>query len=318
MLAPVSLFVLLTLAAPPAKGPAAAPPAPGLAEVLVKEAGGPVLLVAAPDGLVAQTPEGRVVRRLTTGAVDGAALDAARDLVWLTGDGKLGVVDLRAPEPALVPIATGLPPDVPFRVRREKLRKAPAYAVGSAQGREDDWVELVWGARPAVRMETLGIWEDEGPKPALQLVGAAWLKEQRERPARPARGDAPAPASFDETARVAPPATLASCEEPTLCGRSAPFGARGWRLVLTSHECGDFCYIGCLLWDPAAKRWAVPDERLDWVEGPANTGSCGPYLFDPAATRWAIGEALCAATGDCRPLGGRAVGWLPPGPRAGE
>jgi len=329
MLHPVSLLVLVALAAPPSSktpppppppAPAAAPAPPTLAEAIVKAAGGPVLLVATPAGLEARTPDGRVVRRLTSGPVAQAALDPALDLVWLSGEGRLGVVDLRAPTGApdapamVVPIATGLPPDRPFTVQRARFRKQPASFVASSDGREDDWIELAWGARPAIRAKTLGMWEDEGPAPSLAIVGGAWLKAERERPARP---DRPAPRLVDAALRVAPPATLASCGDADLCGQAAPFGPGGWRLVLTSHECGDFCYIGCLLRDPASKRWAVPDERLDWVETPANTGSCGPYLFDPAQTRWAVGELLCSAAG-CTELGGRALGWLPPGPQVGH
>jgi hypothetical protein len=292
-----------------------APTAPALADTLPAAAGGAVLIVATPAGLAALSPDGEVVRQLTAGPIDQAAMDPVRDLVWLAAGGSLGVVDLRAEQPVLVPIARGLPKDAPFRVKRGKLRKERAYVLSSSDGREDDWVELAWGPHSSLRLGTLGLWEDEGPKPDLQLVGAAWLKDQWQRPPRPS---AAAHVSFDAKSRAPRPKDLSVCEEESLCGTSAPFGARGWRLLVTTHECGDFCYTGCLLWDPAAKRWAVPDERLDWVENPATTGSCGRYAFDAAGTRWAIGARVCRADGPCRELNGRALGWLPPGPTVGE
>src|SRR5215470_15012521 len=89
-------------ATPPAATPQppATPPPPGLRDSLLARAGKtPVYLAFGEAGVVASAVDGAWSVTLVDGQVDGAALDSAQDLLWLTRAGRLEVLDLREPAP---------------------------------------------------------------------------------------------------------------------------------------------------------------------------------------------------------------------------
>lgn len=312
----VALSATRTAAAPtpaPASNPTKSPPpvAKALADALRAEAGGKaVALVARADGLVAMAPGGSWTKTLFAGPVASAVLDDGLELVWFLSRGSLYVLDLRATEAKPVVIATGLTEDIPFSVLRTR-KTAGDGGLASTAGRDFAWTVLTWSAKPALGRESLD--GEEGAPPGAKLVGAAWLRAELGREAKRRPAGKPHPA----LPAVALPEGIGECEDPELCGSALPFGPTGHQLVVVTHSCGDFCYVQCLLYDPAKRLFGVPPVPATWSAAPEEFGSCEGYFFELAGPRFLFGTSACEPKTGCQDLGGTALGWLDGSHRVG-
>lgn len=287
-----------------AASPGAAVAAPvSLYDALVAEAGDAVAFVAASDegAVVAATPD-RVLRTLVPGA-DGAHYQWDLDLIWARRGDDLVVLDLRQPDPEPVAIASGVP-DAPVFIDG----KMATFIDG---GGAPEYLTLEWSARPALGLElSFGEIINDETAAAIEkaeLVGRDWLVAQA---GRAPRTDSPGPA---ETSKGAGP--VGSCDDDDLCGLAVEFGASGWQLYISAHQCGDYCHSSCLLFEPGAARVALPRAVPTWSSMPTEEGgaSCGPYYFDPSGAVYAHGDEVCRVGEGCVRVGGVVLGLLRPG-----
>ncbi|MDB4977147.1 MAG: hypothetical protein JWN48_5488 [Myxococcaceae bacterium] len=254
-------------------------------------------LVETDDGkLLVRTRAAHDARMLAQN-VDAVLHQPALELVWFRQGEQLAVIDLRQLTAAPVIVASGMP-----EVSRLSIAH-PAETSRTNDGCDLPYVALRWAEPP----ELEALLDDA---PALQIVNFPWLLEQRTRAVR----DVPEPHPLGPP-RVRLPAKVASCEERTSCGMTAPFGAQGLQLVQVLEEMGGDCWMrGCLFRDPVHSRFATPPMGTTWGAADATTaGPCGPYLFDRAQTAFLVGRKLCKVEGECIELDGDGVGWLRPG-----
>lgn len=235
---------------------------------------------------------------LVPGQVDAAAWDSAQELLWFTKGATLHVIDLRDPQRTAVPIAEKMP-DGGFAVTGVSTADSGTSYAGL-------YPILVLGAKPKIDPGSGaygGIWEDQDKDARkkiaeIKLVGTPWLTAQVGR--KPARPAAPA-ATFAEAARVALPKGAGECDDKDMCGTARTFGPTTYRLVVTSHSCGDACHTGCALYDPAGKKYTNPEAGGPWGRRPEGSGTCDGYVFSPSGTSYLNGHSVCriAATVDC-------------------
>jgi hypothetical protein len=232
------------------------------------------------------------------GQVDAAAWDSAQELIWFTKGATLHVIDLRDPQRAAVPIAEKMP-DGGFAVTGVSTADSGTSYAGH-------YPILVFSAKPKIDPGSGaygGIWEDQDKEARkkiseIKLVGTLWLTAQVARaPARPA---APA-ATFGDAGRVALPKGVGACDDKEMCGTARTFGPTTYRLVVTSHSCGDACHTACALYDPAGKRYTNPEGGGPWSARPEGSGTCDGYVFSPSGTSYLNGQSVCriAATVNC-------------------
>jgi hypothetical protein len=305
----VATVALAALAPRPAR---AEPPAPtALRDSLLARGKAPIYFTYGEAGVAAS--DGTWSASLVEGAVEGAALDAAQDLVWLVRGGRLEVLDLREAEPKPVPIVER------WYIHTDGYASHPTIEVTGVSTASTDntyagvYPSLTWAAKPKiVTAEGAygGIWEDQdaAAKKAIRkakIVGGKWLKEQQARKAR----TAPARPEPKKPANVTLPEGMGNCEDQELCGDAQPFGRTGWLLVVVEHTCGDACHTACVLFDPKTKRFASPAAPATWGKS-AESGSCLGYVFDDSGTRYLAGDQACTAKG-CSSVGkGAGFGWL--------
>jgi hypothetical protein len=206
--------------------------------------------------------------------VDGAAYDPALDLVWFTSKGMLQVIDLRDAKHKPIVIAKKFP-KVGFII--DGVSKAdfnsdytPAYA------------NLSIGKKLKITAQD-GIYapvdQDSTDKlkktiKKAKLVGTKFLKKLAKRSVRSVTIPTPAP-----QAKVPVPADMCQSDDPDGCGEATSFGTTKLHVVVTEYSCGDACYTGCVLYDPATKKFASPTETSSWGKA-AKAGECTEYAFD--------------------------------------
>jgi hypothetical protein len=170
---------------------------------------------------------------------------------------------------------------------------------------------------------------------SLSRDGLRWVQERVKR----AESALPPAESFDsEARRVVLPKGWSGCDDAERCGLSAAFGKSSLRLVLVRDNLGADCFqLGCLLYDPAADRFASPPVVVDEGGTPSLTpgptrwtsareavpGSCGPYLFDARGSAFLVHRFSCNLDGSkpsssCEELPGEGIGWLRPGVSVGS
>jgi hypothetical protein len=225
-------------------------------------------------------------------------------LFWFHETDRLWVIDLRTVGSGVVKpelIASHLP-------RIDKLyisRGGRTFQAPGQVGDESSEFWLHWDEHPYL----------EGGDSEARidgLDGAAWLSRERARPARAA----PAWAEFAHDAPHAPlPAARAQCTDKRQCGAALPFGNRGWQLVISGDEYGDFEHHFCLLYDPAKQVFATPPEAKTWADATTlESAGCGPYFFNERNDAYFASDVICHTAGDCAALDDAgAEGWIMPG-----
>jgi hypothetical protein len=189
--------------------------------------------------------------------VDGAAFDAAQELLWFRSKGTLFVIDLRDPARAAVPIAKNLGDG----------------AFGISGLSTANWNGTYAGLYPvldlgrAAKVKTGqgaygGMWEeqDAAAKKAIKkvkVVGARWIGKQKKR--APRTGPA-APQLGEFTGKLIKlPGDNEECDGSSLdCGDTVAFGDTPYQLVVISSSCGDACHVSCVFYDPKTKKFADP------------------------------------------------------------
>lgn len=302
--------------------------APPLGAALRQDAGGsPVFFVWSDAGVAARTADGRVDRVLVPGRLLDVQWDPALDVLWVVraGEGDVVAVDLQG-DAAPITVVTGLPRSVVFRptvtgasddgalnshaevalVITERPRLAPAVVQG---------VDYEWWYAGGKGAEILKAQARQARR--ARLAAKPWVTALAKRTRRPS---GPGRIEPGVGPRVVLPEGRGACEDPEVCGQSAPFGR--WSLVAVSHECGDFCYVGCLVHDAATGRFAKPTATGTWTTGDAlSPEPCGDFWLDAGGSQLLAGTCdaegcdgqLCTLGGACAPLEGRPVGWLDPG-----
>lgn len=235
---------------------------------------------------------------LVPGQVDAAAWDAAQALLWFTKGATLHVLDLRDPQRTAVPIAEQMP-DGGFGVSGVSTADSGTSYAGL-------YPILVFGAKPKIDQGSGaygGIWEDQDKDARqkiaqIKLVGTPWLTAQA---GRAPAGPAAPPVTFAEAGRVALPKGAGECDDPEMCGQASTFGPTPYRLVVTSHSCGDACHTACALYDPAGRKYTNPEAGGPWGRRPDGSGTCDGYVFAPSGTSYLNGHSVCriAATVRC-------------------
>lgn len=274
--------------------------------LLAQAAGAPVLVVNTPDGVVARTPE-RALATLVEGGVTEARYDTEEDLLWIVRGAALEVVDLREPAPKPVAIVHGIPDGIEITVGSE------GHSVAGGAVRAPQFLAVNWSADPSLEVEytieDLADEEEVAAAKRARLVGRAWLVANRTR----------APRASPEARAAAPVRTFPpnGCEDEEECGIARQFGKTGWLLYVARYDCGDYCYWGCLLIDPATQRVAAPGQGTPaWTSADEieDAGSCGPFLFAADESVYGHIDQLCTPGSACQPMGGRVLGFLEPGP----
>jgi hypothetical protein len=232
---------------------------------------------------------------------DAVLYDAALDLLWFRAGDRLKVLDVRAPTPAAVEVARGLPVGDRFVVHRGE------HAVQTEDGCDLPFVGIEWNARTTIE----SVLEDA---PGLRIENQTWFVSQLGRPAQP-----DVPRRVFGPPAIALPSGRLDCEDASACATTVPFGRLGYELVLTIEKMGGDCWQReCLLRDQQTGKFATPPRATTWGDASvARTGPCGLYLFDRAQTAYLIDHELCTPAVGCKSLGGRALGWLVPGDQVG-
>ena len=248
--------------------------------------------------------------------VDGAAHDAAQELIWFRAAGTLYVIDLRDAGRKPVAIATRFPEG--------------GFAIDGVSGAEYDttyagiYPIVVVGKSPKIKSGLGaygGMWEEQDAEnkkaiKRIKLTGKKWLTKQAKRVARPINFPEVGPTSDDVQVPLA--AKGDDCDGAGLdCGMTAPFGDTPFQLVVTSSSCGDACHSTCHFYDPKTKKFADPATKSTWSATiPADTGtSCfaSSYGLRPGG-EYFLGGSRCkvAATGvTCTASEGWShVGWV--------
>jgi hypothetical protein len=89
------------------------------------------------------------------------------------------------------------------------------------------------------------------------------------------------------------PKGVGACDDPEMCGKATIFGPTAYRLVVTSHSCGDACHTACALHDPARKKYTNPEAGGAWGARPEGSGTCDGYVFSPSGTSYLNGQSVC-------------------------
>ena len=186
----------------------------------------PSVVVARKGSIAVVGPSGTTT--VATVAVKEATLSQDFDLVWVFSDGTLSVLDLRKPSSKLIPIVSGVP-DVPFDIGG-KLNTTVL------KGGAPETMTLEWNAKPKLSVNlSFGEITDQETYDAIKsakLVGKPWLTSEF---ARKPRKDQRTAASSSQIAGVT------KCDEED-CGEAYDFGNWGWKYLISSVSCGDYCY----------------------------------------------------------------------------
>ncbi|HUQ02347.1 MAG TPA: hypothetical protein VM261_07610 [Kofleriaceae bacterium] len=189
--------------------------------------------------------------------VDGAAFDAAQELLWFRSTGTLYVIDLRDPARAPVAIAKNAG-DGAFGIKGLSTASWNATYAG---------VYPVLSIGKSTKVTTGlgaygGMWEDQDrdAKKAIKkikIVGKKWLDKQKKRAPRTA---AAAPKLGEFTGKlVTLPGDRDECDGGGIdCGDTLAFGDTAFQLVVVSSSCGDACHLSCVFYDPKTKKFADP------------------------------------------------------------
>jgi hypothetical protein len=295
---------------------------PSLAEFIKAEAGGePALLAITEKGaLVARTPSEKWSKTLISSGVLIARMDPNKMLAWLwmedtpdSGLMKLAVLDLRSPTPDVIVIATGLQADVPW--------SADGWTIGVGFVSEVIGVaNLVWSETPTFEVEE-GLTQlccDASNIKGVVITeaGQRWLAANHKRPITPIPNASP---PLQHIAGI----NADACEDQALCGEAIPFHTTGLLLTIVSHSCGDGCYINCVLYDPAKKRYRSPTASGQTWKGDyadIEAMSCRDYLFSRDGHYYSAEQNMfiCEAGGACKEIPDVFVQWLEPSPKVGH
>lgn len=188
--------------------------------------------------------------------VDGAAHDAAQELIWFRSEGTLYVIDLRDPARTPVAIAKNMP-DGGFSVSGLSTADYQTAYAGIYPN-----LAIARSAKITQRSGAYGgIWEDQDrdAKKAIKkmkIVGKKWLDKQKKRTPRAVPASPKVGGFSGQLVKL--PADFA-CESDNLdCGDTLPFGDTGFMLVVIASACGDACHADCVFYDPKTKRFAAP------------------------------------------------------------
>jgi hypothetical protein len=295
---------------------------PSLAELIKAEAGSePALLAITKEGaLIARTPSEKWSKTLIPSGVLIARMDPNKMLTWLwmkdTPDSdlmKLAVLDLRSPSADVVVIATGLAANIPWSV--------DGWTIGVGFASDVIGVaNLVWSETPTFEVEE-GLTQLCCDASSLNGVviteaGKKWLAANHKRPITPIPNASP---PRQHIAGI----NADACEHQALCGEAIPFHTTGLLLTIVSHSCGDGCYIDCVLYDPAKKRYRSPTATgQNWVKNDADieAASCRDYLFSTDGRYYSAeqGGTICEAGGDCKAITDTFIQWIEPSPKVGH
>jgi hypothetical protein len=228
-------------------------------------------------------------------------------LFWFLDAERLWVLDLYevgagVAKPVL--IASHLPAAAKLYILKDATFQSPGQV-----GEGSMEMELHWDEEPSITATVSG---EEGKQEFHHLDGSAWLSQERSRAPR----SAPAWIEFAERGPHAPlPVARARCTDKRQCGAALPFGDRGWQLVISGDEYGDFEHHFCLLYDPATRLFATPPRAAAWADATAlESAGCGPYFFNERNDAYFDFEVICRTSGVCAPLDdASAEGWVVPG-----
>jgi hypothetical protein len=278
----------------PVDPPAAAPPSQVNEAFLVLTVAGELVLRTAQDA------HGRVL----AGEVSRALYDSALELVWLEG-AELRVVDLRQPERAPVVIVREWPGTSSLSI------KHPASHVASNETCDvGDPIFFDWDEHPRVS----GVGERNVDLP---LVATEWLSAELHRAPRALMHERTFSLLHQQPFVALPPGVGHCVDDPGECGRVVAFGGLGLELVLATTLRGDCWHPYCLFREPASGAFSSPLPGERWRGEGNRPGPCGEYHFDRAGTSFLEGTRLCGASGACRDVNGRVLGWRNPGPVVG-
>lgn len=296
---------------------------PTLADAVRAEVGqgAPVAILPGAGGLLAVSADGARGRTLVPGPVPWALVDHDLGVVWFGSADHTAILalDLRAPAtvaPNAEVIVTGLPAEVSpggpeYAISHESSTDEPGLA-GFADLEYSrsilPSVILVVGAEPRLTISggILEIWGDtEGF--AAEVAAAAMPGRDRVRELARRSTGARLPEQPREAGQVAD-VDPDACEDGS-CGRAQEVpGTKLWRVVV-SFACGDGCYTGWRLYDPATRAFLDGD----WSEWPAQAAIASDgsgFVVDGRLVRFDRG-VVAGPEGEPEASGG---GWLEPGP----
>ncbi len=209
--------------------------------------------------------------------VDGAALDAAQDLLWFVSGGQLEVIDLREAAPRPVVIAKNMPPG-PFAISGWSNASFDARA-------EHSHPRLVIGKKSKIAVAPPN-WSPpeagpgDGPSKKavkkVKIVGAKWLRGLDGR--KP--NGAP---TVTEQVESQLAQWCAGHDNPPNCGHGRAIGATGYVIAQTSHDDG---FAHCVLWNT---RSADMGSLIDGK----NEIACENTAPDPAGDQYYANDFLC-------------------------
>jgi hypothetical protein len=284
----------------------ASPPRSWITELREQARGEPMFLYKKKQGgIAARTIGGTLARDLVAAAPREAMFDPAVDLLWIRGDDRLDVIDLREAAPTVVAVASGLPTLAPIEITMTGQGGEGDYTVERPSSCDvGARIELKWATPPE-----LFVTSEEMNTPTL--VGRPWLVANIHREKRPASRLVEF-LTAEEPQRVRLPKTLARCDDPDDCGMGLQFGATGWVLVLVHATGGGDCqHSSCLLYDRRTKTFASPRAPTNWrPPGKIAPTSCGPFRFDAAGSNYLSKSAVCSPRNGCTELDGEAIDWI--------
>ncbi|MES2642888.1 MAG: hypothetical protein V4850_25615 [Myxococcota bacterium] len=298
--------------------PAVAAPAPeaasGMSARLRKLGGGaPVYLVLGAKGVEARTADGKARRVVFEGTLDDALWDAQGEVLLLRRGDRVEALDLREARPKPRLLATGVPPGrLTWEFQDRYLNSVRQGPESIRLGPDHRGVVGIAGAPGPLETDEASIAAFEQAMARAALVDGDALAELGARALLPI----PAPVYFDRARKLALPADVSCTDDAdyAMCGGYVELGP--WLLTVESVSCGDACWTGCRLYDPASRLPLAADPRRAAPASLAEAGSCGPYHVD-ASGRWYLFQefatpVLCAFGGACAKVEGWPLGWLDP------
>lgn len=277
-----------------------------LADALAIEVGGGVPVAIVPyAGLRAISADGARQRVLVPAPVPWALVDNRAGVVWFGTDDPtvIRALDLASPAaaPLITTVVTNLPTETDAGTPLVTIRypepsvDVPTVDEISVGHPISPHVVVSVAAEPSLHGEggILDMWDQHAEYEAqvqqATIVAAPYLAQLA---ARGAGRWLSAPRDGKEH-RVQL-ADLSACDEPDACGQAEDVTPTLWRVV-TSFSCGDGCYTGWQLYDPAkqalleddwARRigdaWLAPDGSAFVSAGQVIRFDSGPLAATPA------------------------------------
>jgi hypothetical protein len=252
--------------------------------------------VAVPPDLAVYGDDGLRVgdQLLYKGQVSGAALDAAQDLIWFASKQGVEVIDLRDPKrtPILIVDHAEFPAFEITGLSTVFLDQAASAILQIDLGKKPT-VSAQIAQNGYAGLDPAGAKRARAQLKKARLVGGAWIKAQQGRKPRTIAEPAKRPDPPDVTM----PAGTTHSDGGDAGGPAHAIwlGGTSYQLVQTAYFCGDSCYQGCVLYDPAKKKFAPLGDSGTWGAIAADTknAACYDLTVDASGTRYYDQQVVC-------------------------